>query len=138
MDFSNLSLFSLMKGRLDYMSQRQSVLAQNIANADTPDYRARDVAEPDFAQMARKMSNPAAQNLPLTVTNPKHVSPQKAAAAFSTERRKLTDELNPNGNNVVIEEEMMKVGQNQAEYQKVLNMYGKTISMFKTALGRNG
>ena len=58
-----------------------------------------------------------------------------AAGNFKVENRKNTDELNPDGGNVVIEEEMAKAGQNQAEYQKVLNLYGKAISMFKTAIG---
>jgi flagellar basal-body rod protein FlgB len=136
-DFSNLTLFSVMKAKLDYMSERQSVLAQNIANADTPGYRAKDVAAPDFATMAKQMSNPTAQKLPMIVTSPNHITPKTQGSGFTAERSKMTDELNPNGNNVVIEEEMMKVGENQAEYQKVLNLYGKTISMFKTALGRN-
>jgi flagellar basal-body rod protein FlgB len=138
MDFTNLTVFSLMKSKLDYMSERQGVLAQNVANADTPNYKAKDIQAPNFEEMARKSSNPMSRTLPLTRTSEKHITPQVAASHFGVEKRKTTDELNPNGNNVVIEEEMMKIGQNQAEYQKVLNLYGKTIGMFKTALGRNG
>ena len=137
MDYSNLTVFNLMKTKLDYMSERQSVLAQNVANADTPGYRARDVAAPDFAEMARKNSQPISRNLTLTRTSEKHIAPEKAQTHFTIEKSKLTDELNPNGNNVVIEEEMMKVGQTQAEYQKVLNLYSKTVSLFKLALGRS-
>ena len=51
--------------------------------------------------------------------------------------RKLTDELNPNGNNVAIEEEMSKVAANQGEYAMALNLYSKTIAMFKTAIGNS-
>ncbi len=54
------------------------------------------------------------------------------------EKRKNTYETSPTGNNVVIEEEMAKIAENQAEYQKVVSLYGKTISMFKNALGSNG
>ena len=120
-----------MKQKLDYLSERQGVLAQNIANADTPNYQAMDIAEPDFA----KMVSGAAQKLPMAVTDPKHLSSAGTAGAFIAAKRKTTAELNPNGNNVAIEEEMSKTAQNQAEYQKVLNLYGKMITMFKTAIG---
>ncbi len=132
-DFSTIPLFSVMKSKLGYMSERQSVLAQNIANVDTPNYRAMDVTEPDF----KKMVGASAQSLSMAVTNKQHMTGSKSnGGTHKLELRKKTDELNPIGNNVVIEEEMAKVAMNQAEYQKVLNLYGKTISMFKIAIGR--
>lgn len=129
MDFSNIPLFSVMRSKLTYMSERQGVLAQNIANVDTPGYRAMDVSAPDFSKMV-------AHKLQMTATNAHHMGGGKASGSFKHEPRKNTDELNPVGNNVVIEEEMAKVAANQAEYQKVINLYGKAISMFKIALGR--
>jgi flagellar basal-body rod protein FlgB len=130
MDFSNIPLIAVMKSKMGYMSERQSELAQNIANVDTPGYRAMDVAEPDFSKMV-------AQKLQMAVTNGKHMSGMKGGSGgFKHIPRHNTDELNPMGNNVVIEEEMSKVAFNQAEYQKVLNLYSKAIGMFKIALGR--
>jgi len=134
MDFSTIPLFSVMKGKLNYMSERQSALAQNVANADTPGYKAMDIPEPDFKKMMG--GSGASQNLQMTVTDPKHMTGGDGQSGmFRVEQRKNTDELNPNGNNVVIEEEMSKVALNQMDYQKVLSMYGKMITMFKTAIG---
>lgn len=135
MDFANISLFSVMKAKLNFLSERQAVLAQNVANADTPGYRAMDVTAPDFEKMLKESGSGALQ---MKSTNPKHVTHGSVSAGmFEVKARAKTDELNPNQNNVSIEEEMAQVGQNQAEYQKVLNLYGKAISMFKTAIGNS-
>ncbi len=132
MDFSTIPVFNVMKAKLGYMSARQAVLAQNIANADTPDYQAKDIASPDFKGMVAS----SAQNLPMNVTNAKHILPASDKMGLMAEKRKTTYERNPTGNNVVIEEEMMKVAENQAEYQKVLSLYRKSVDLFKTAIGR--
>ena len=132
MDFSTIPLFSVLKGKLNYISERQAVLAQNVANADTPGYKAMDIPMPDF----KKMAGIGSGNMKMTITNPGHIAQGAGASGnFAPEKRKSTYELNPNGNNVVIEEEMSKIAANQAEYQKALNLYGKWISMFKTAVG---
>lgn len=132
MDFSNLPLFNLMKAKLQYSSERQAILAQNIANADTPNYRAKDIKEPDFKRMIEEQSG---QQITMSMTHPGHVSNTGGGTRYRVEERASTYEQSPVGNNVVTQEEMMRVAQNQVEYQKVLQMYRKTVSMFKTALG---
>lgn len=130
MDYSGISLFTIMKTKMDYLSQRQAVLAQNIANADTPGYKAKDITAPDFKKLVD-----AGSKLRLSATNGKHIQSGGAGSDFKLIKRPMTNELNPNGNNVAIEDEISQVAQNQAEYQKVLNLYSKAISMFKTAIG---
>ncbi|MCE2926405.1 MAG: flagellar basal body rod protein FlgB [Rickettsiales bacterium] len=132
-----MPLFSLMRGKLNHLSERQSVLAQNVANADTPGYQAKDLSEPNFKEIAARMTQSA--SMPMAVTNRKHMQGEQVGVTSSgTIKRPSTYERNPNGNNVVIEEEMMRVAENQAEYQKVLSLYRKTVDMFRTALGRQG
>lgn len=134
MDFSSMPLFNIMKSKLHYLSERQGVLAQNIANADTPQYRAMDIAAPDFKKMVG--ANGAGGQLQMTTTSPQHLKGQAGGVGmFKLEKRKLTDELNPSGNNISVEEEMSKASDNQVEYQKALSLYAKTIAMFKTAIG---
>jgi len=135
MDFSNITLFSLMKSKLEYLNERQNILAQNIANSNTPGYKARDVKEPDFKNMLRSAKNGSAQKLPMTVTDPNHMTGMRSQEEFKIVKDKFTDAQTPDGNNVIIEEEMSKMAMNQADYQKVLGMYGKAITMFKTAIG---
>jgi flagellar basal-body rod protein FlgB len=137
MSFLNMPLFDLMKSHMAYAAQQQTALSQNIANADTPGYKAMDIKEPDFKKLAQSAG--LGGKLPMTVTNPQHMTSMGAGGmTFKMEKRANTDELNPDGNNVVIEEEMSKVAANQADYQKVLNLYGKSISLFKIAIGNTG
>ena len=134
MDYSNITLFNIMKSKLETLSERQSVLAQNIANADTPGYKAKDVVEPDFKALLRAGS--ASQTLRMTTTNPNHIGFGGATSgSVAVIKTQNASETNPNGNNVVIEDEMAKIAANQADYQKVLNLYSKAVSMFKTAIG---
>lgn len=135
MDFSSLTLFQVMKAKMAYLSQRQGVLAQNVANADTPGYRAKDVMKPDFKKMIAATGGGSVHKVAIERTNPGHMSGMKMDNNQFTEfKRKNTDELNPNGNNVSIEEEMVKVADNQQEYQKVVSIYAKTVSLLKTAV----
>lgn len=138
MDFASLPLFNLMKTKLNFLSERQGVLAKNVANADTPGYKARDVETPDFKTLLKGSPGHAAQNLPMAMTHSGHMAMKSPSGGMKPMTRKVTDELNPNGNNVVIEEEMSKVAANQAEYTMAMNLYSKTISMFKTAIGSQG
>lgn len=133
MDFAGIPLFSVMKAKMGYMSERQGVLAQNVANADTPGYQAMDVKTPDFETMLGSHSS----GLAMQVTSGKHItSGAKSSARYDIAKRASTYEVNPTGNNVSIEEEMSKIAENQAEYQKTLNLYRKTVEMFKTAIGK--
>jgi flagellar basal-body rod protein FlgB len=127
-----------MSSKLNYLSERQGVLAQNIANSDTPGYKAKDIAEPNFKKMVAAAGMNGQRSLPMTVTNAKHIAKTAPAGEFSAKDRRTTYELNPNGNNVVLEEEVSKMAMNQTDYQTVLNLYTKGISMFKTALGKQG
>lgn len=133
MDFSNITLFTIMKSKLEYLNERQKELAQNVANASTPGYKTKDIAEPDFKKMLT--GSASAQKLQMSVTNPNHMTGSHAAASFQVVKAKTTGAVSPDGNNVVIEDEMAKMAMNQADYQKVLGMYGKAITMFKTAIG---
>jgi flagellar basal-body rod protein FlgB len=142
MNYNDLAIFNVMRGKMQYLSQRQAMIAQNIANADTPNYRAKDVKAPDFKRMAMGITNQkSSANSPLkpTLTDPKHMAGIGGLGGHGqVYTRKNTDELNPNGNNVSIEEETMLLGSNQAEYNKVLGLYRKTVDMFKTAIGKSG
>jgi len=138
MDLSNIPLFNIMRTKLAYMSERQSVLAKNIANADTPGYLAQDIKEPNFKKMAASAGFGGQRPLGLAVTNTKHIAKTGPGTMFRTEKRPNSYELNPNGNNVVLEEEVSKMAMNQANYQQVLNLYSKGVAMFKDAIDKNG
>ena len=95
-------LFSLASRQADWLSVRQATVAQNVANADTPKYRAVDV-EPfnDVLSQTR---------LELAATNPGHMAPTALEAAATNVRREESWEITHSGNSVSLEQEMIKAG----------------------------
>lgn len=131
MDITKLPLFETMRERMAFLSARQTVLAENVANANTPGYRARDVEEPDFAAIAAGESGGSA----MTVTNPMHISSSGTPAGDFRTRDMPDAESTPNGNSVVLEDQMMKVSSTQMDYATVTQLYRKALSMIRIAAG---
>jgi flagellar basal-body rod protein FlgB len=125
----------MMSQRLAWLGRRQEVLAQNVANADTPGFMARDLKEPSFRQLLGKS---AAGNIRLAETRPGHITPSGAVNAnFKTFEDKEGD-VSLSGNSVDVEAEMMKVAKTAMDHQLTINLYRKQIAMIKAALGRPG
>lgn len=133
MDYSKINLLKLMKTKMAYHSERQNVLAHNIANIDTPAYKAKDLKKLDFEKLAMIESH----RLQMRATSPTHMAGVKDAMNqnFKDEKQKKTYETIPVKNNVVLEEQMMMVADNNLEYQKTTNLYKKTVDLFKIAIG---
>lgn len=126
MDIGQIPLFSLLSNRMSWLSARQSVLAENVSNADTPNYIARDLPALDFAGILRDQEfalKPAA-------TSPNHISPRSGFRPEEAEG----EGGNPSGV-VSIEQEMIKLSDTQLHYQTATNLYQKAVNMFRTALG---
>ncbi len=122
-----------MAKRLSWLGQRQQVLANNVANANTPGYRARDLKALNFKQML----GGGGAKLGMAATNAGHLAGQsRKPAAGAVEEKVDSHEIVTSGNSVSLEEEMMKVGKTMMDYQLTTNLYSKHIKMIKTALGR--
>jgi flagellar basal-body rod protein FlgB len=134
MDLTKMPLFSLMARRMDWLTQRETVLAQNIANADSPEYRARDLTPASF----REMLQPSVPRVQLVADEPAHILPPKAGpASFRDAKSKKVYETSLDGNAVSLEEQMMKVSETQGDYRLVTNLFEKQVSMLKQAIGRS-
>lgn len=127
MDPTDIGLFRLAERRLSWVDQRQEVLAQNIANADTPGYRARDLA-PFEASLAE-------QGVSLARTSPAHLD---GSAALSAGPRERSSGKAPDGNTISMEEQLGKVADTAGTQELVTNLYHKYQSLFRTVLGRSG
>lgn len=135
MSLTDITLFSLMKNKMEYLSERQAVLAQNVANIDTPGFQAHDIEKPNFDALV----NPLMNKIQMRLTSPMHKQGgSDKGPTYKEITRDSTYELNFNKNNITLEEEMKKLSETQTDYQTVTNLYRKTTEMFKTALGRNG
>lgn len=137
MDYSNITLFKMLKAKMGYHAERQDLLARNVSNIDTPGYKAEDLKPLDFHRLAML----EAHRLRMRATASGHITntppPPGRDTNFRSEKSRKTYETTPVKNNIVLEEQMMKVAENQLEYQKATNMYSKVTGLFKTAIGNN-
>jgi flagellar basal-body rod protein FlgB len=114
--FDRLEIFNLASARAQHAAARQAVVAQNIANADTPGYRAQDVG--DFVDTWRRLQSGGAESaMPLRVID--------AGTPAS-----------PNGNTVSLELEMLRGIEAQRAHSRALQVYGSAMSILRTSIGR--
>lgn len=117
---------------MSWLHQRQDVLSQNVANADTPGFSARDLKPLDFQDTLHATTSKAGN---LTVTDPHHISIRPAGSIKFDDVETRDVESNPNGNSVSLEAEMIKVSDTQAQFQAAANIYAKAMTLMKTAIG---
>ena len=134
MDLTQYTLIQTMARRLDWASERQSVLAQNIANADTPNYRAQDV-EAFATVMARAAS---AGPLQPVRTAPDHMVGRSVEMDARIQAMMDTPEVSPSGNNVSLEQQLMELTDTAAQHRLALDLFRRHSAMIRSALGRGG
>jgi flagellar basal-body rod protein FlgB len=133
MAVTDLPLFSMLKTRMRWLEERQKLLAENVANANTPNYRARDLKQLDFRSELEASLAPS--HISLRVTEPGHIAGASGTRGFE-QARSGGFETTPSENSVVLEDEMMKVAQTQLDHQTAISLYQRSIGMIKTALGK--
>jgi len=131
MDLEKLTLFSAVKGRLKWLTQRQEVLAQNIANADKPKYRASDLKAFEFKDVLRRENT----QVRMSVTDASHQpGARRRIRDFSEQVERNPYETSPNGNSVILEEQLAKVNETHTKHQLVTQLYKKHLTMITTAV----
>jgi flagellar basal-body rod protein FlgB len=130
---SSIPLFSALTDKMKWHQTRQGLLAENVANAETPGYRGRDLKAYGFQDHMRAMS---VASIATTATNPGHIVKASGGGEAFGSRQLNNFEITPEGNGVTLEDEMMKVTANQMDYSAVTAIYSRSIRIIKTALGR--
>lgn len=132
MSITDLPVFKALKTKMHWHQERQRVLAENVANADTPGYRGKDFKALEFNNTLKQTAVPQVHQ---AVTRPGHI--QGGLHAGSNRAEKVGSfEITPEGNSVVLEEQMMKITANQMDYQAATSIYSRGVGMIKTALGK--
>ncbi len=126
MDPSSLPLFDLAQRRLAWTDRRQEVLAQNIANLNTPNWQAKDMKP--FAEALAGVAAPT-----LARTDPGHlagtVDPAQSLLTTQASARE------PDGNAVSLDDQLTKVADTATSQAIATTLYKKYMSMFSLALG---
>ena len=132
MQIGGMNLFQALSDKMRWHQERQGVLAENIANADTPGYVQRDLKTFSFGD---EMSSIA--TVTTSLTSPTHISAGSGGRGLFG-KNSAPFEITPSGNGVTLEDEMMKVAGNDMDYQAVTALYSRSIRLLKVALGRQG
>ena len=135
MSMTDLPVLQALKGKLRFHEARQKVLAENVANAETPGYAARDIKAPDFFRVAVEGSGEG--GVATAVTSPMHIAAPAIGNGTPYRAQKVDGyEVTPDGNAVSLEDQMMKVTSNQMDYQTVTSLYQRSLGLLKTAVGK--
>ena len=137
MTLDDVPIFAMLKSRLGYLADRQKLIAENVANADTPGYQPRDLKP--FTVTTPGQGALAPLPVATTLTSPMHLAPPGTATSTGAKPVAAPDsETTLSGNSVVLEEEMMKMTQARADYDAAVTFYQKSLAMLQMAVKRPG
>lgn len=127
MDINTLSLASAVAA---HAAARQQVIAENVAHADTPGYRARDIA--DFASIVDDNIGAFAAR----TTRPGHLAFGADARGFDAREQTALGAETPNGNTVSLEDQMLRAAEVRQEHEMAIGVYSKSLEILRAAVTR--
>jgi flagellar basal-body rod protein FlgB len=130
----DIPLFGLLKGRLGYLNQRQQLISQNVANADTPGYVGRDLKAFTFEQAMKAQAGPG--GVAPTRTSAMHLGGTAKTTSVWTSRLSPDSETTLDGNSVVLEEQMLKMAEARANHDAAVGFYQKSLNLIRMAARR--
>lgn len=137
MAITDMPVLTALRTKMQWHQERQRVLAENVANSDTPNFRPRDLVEPTFD----KAGNPSVGlgggmgTLPMMQSAGVNIQPTGGSATFGQNSR-VGYETRPAGNAVNLEDEMTKSANNQMDFAAASSLYTKSLGLLKTAIGK--
>jgi flagellar basal-body rod protein FlgB len=130
LDLANTPFFSLLRARLDQLSERQRLISENIANASTPGYRPRDVNTAGFERMLASAAGGG--GLTMSKTQSGHMSPGGGSARAEIVTRD-DSETTIDGNAVVLEEQMARAAETRMAFETGIALYQKGLELMRLA-----
>lgn len=127
-----------MHSKMGFLNMRQELYSQNVANADTPGYRPKEIKTPDFSKVMGRIGESSKMKVSMQATNAQHMGLENNGAGNA--RKVLAKEVyeaSPDDNGVVLEEQIFKASKNMMEYQAMTNLYRRNIGMVRIAVVGN-
>jgi len=131
---------------MHWLTARQRVLAENVANLDTPQYQAQDLTPLDFGSQLSSVArstgitiaghSPSAPKLQPVMTASDDLPALASRQDDAPHVNKLREDHTINGNTTSMEDEMMKVSSTAADYQMMTELYQRQVNLFTTALDK--
>lgn len=119
---------------MNLLGERQKILANNIANADTPGFKARDI---DFSsELKQAVANGSAGNsgLAMATTSSRHIAIQPKGSMVHDMKYRVPDQPSLDGNTVDMDRERSAFADNMLRYQTSVTMMKSSISRIKSAM----
>lgn len=135
MNLADIPLFNMLKGRLGYLAERERLVAQNVANSDTPGFRSSDLKPFAFHVQAQAGAPAAPSSATQAVTQARHMQlPKKEGGDGQYKTTKTqSSETTLDGNSVVLEEEMLKMSDARMNYDAAIGFYQKSMGLLRLA-----
>lgn len=135
MDLKSIPMFSVLRASMHWLDGRQKILADNVANASVPGYKAKDLEDLDFSAALSAVSKRNTGHL-------SHLSHRSGSASHQRGQGPASigiidapgSETSPDGNSVVLEEQMMKVTETQVRFQAAAGLYQKGLGLIRIAI----
>ncbi len=124
--YSQASELDSFYDQMKFLAQRDRVISENIANADTPKYQPKEI----------RKKNSGGSDLSVTITNSGHMDIEGSSTNYEFSKAEIL-EIKPNGNAVTLENELMKKSENSLRLMEATNLYNKSRMMVRTAIVGN-
>ena len=123
-----MDLDALLAQKMVYLNKRQSILAENVANSDTPGYKAKDLAPFTFGEALKQAS------IGMATTDARHIGPASMAGADASSVKSKSYAIMSSGNPVDLEAQMMEVSKTAIEHNTITALISKIDQLFNIAL----
>lgn len=130
MSIASSGILGLMSSKMSYLGQKQAVQAENVANADTPAFKAKEIVPFTFENAMREVQSG------MRVTDTRHIVPASMAGVNAGTKKAHSFETVPSGNSVDLEQQMMEVSKTTLEYQASASIYQKFMGLLRAAIGK--
>lgn len=132
MSVSDSGIVNIMSRKLGYLAQKQAVQAENVANANTPGYKAKTLVPFTFDDAMKGVS------AGMATTDARHIVPASMAGANAGTKTEKAYETVPSGNSVDLEQQMMDVSKTTMDYQASVTILQKFMTLLRSAIGARG
>ena len=134
MSINDIPVLSALRTKMRWHQERQRVLSENVANSDTPNFKPRDLVEPKFDSSGASAGSMG--TLAMMRTSASHIAPSDGGGQSFDKNPKAGFQTRPAGNAVSLEDEMLKASANQMDFAAATSLYGKSLHLLKTAIGK--
>jgi flagellar basal-body rod protein FlgB len=132
---SDMPMLSALRTKMQWHQERQRVLAENVSNSDTPNFKPRDLVAPKFDSTGNPGVGAAMGSLPMMKAAGTNILPTGGSNSFGQNGR-VGYETRPAGNAVNLEDEMLKSSANQMDFAAASSLYTRSLGLLKTAIGK--